>query len=161
MQSIANSTRTFMKAQTEPKKPKKPRKKPSLKLKLPKASLAWWLVLILIAVSIFLFFQYQEAKHTLQTPSAAANTRQVNDVVAKVRKLAVVPTNETPTVATVKNAEKIKQLPYFANAHDGDKVLVFSKQKQAVIYRPSTNQVVAIFPTSDATSTSATPAPAQ
>ncbi len=144
MPSIANSTRTFMKAQIEPKKPKPPRKKLAVKIKLPKSSLAWWLVLALIVFSVFMFVQYREAQSKLRAATPAAAAQQVNDVVAKVRKLAVVPANETPTVATIKDVNKLKGYTFFAKARQGDKLLVFKKDNQAILYRPSTNQIVTI-----------------
>ncbi len=161
MPSIANSTRTFMKAQVEPKKPKKPRKKLKLTIQKPKVGFAWWLVLAFALLSVFLFVQYREAQAKLHTPSTAANTKQVNDVVAKVRRLVVVPSDQTPTVATVAHAEKLRSQTFFANARDGDKVVVFSKQKQAILYRPSTNQIVTIsaVQVTPAAATPAAPAP--
>lgn len=88
--------------------------------------------------------QYREATRKLQSPYPAAATQQANDVIDKVSKLVVVPANETPTVVNVSNVEKLKDQAFFAKAKDGDKVVVYAKQKQAILYRPSTNQIVNI-----------------
>jgi len=60
----------------------------------------------------------------------------------KLRKVVVLPASETPTIATVVNADKLTSQPFFAHAQDGDKVVLFSTQKEAILYRPSTGQIV-------------------
>lgn len=143
MQSITNSTRTFMKPPSKKEGSKPPRRKiPFPKLK--GLSLPWLLVIVLIGFALFMLVQYREATRKLQSPSPAAVTQQANDVIDKVSKLVVVPANETPTVVNVSNVEKLKDQAFFAKAKDGDKVVVYAKQKQAILYRPSTNQIVNI-----------------
>ncbi|MEO7364045.1 MAG: hypothetical protein ABIV43_00865, partial [Candidatus Saccharimonadales bacterium] len=61
----------------------------------------------------------------------------------------IVPADETPTVATVSNVEKLKGQTFFANAQIGDKVIVYVNAKQAILYRPSTNQIVTMAPVND------------
>jgi len=56
------------------------------------------------------------------------------------------PAHETPTVATVVHADKLRGQSFFANARNGDKVLVYGKEKEAILYRPSTDQIVTIAP---------------
>jgi hypothetical protein len=136
-QATTSSTRTFMTPPTEKPEPKSPRKPIKLARKLP-----WLLVLALIVVSLFLLQQYHSAQHKLKANSAPAVSKQVNDTINQVAKLVIVPANETPTVATVLNADKLKSQSFFANAKNGDKVLVYAKEKQAILYRPSTNQIV-------------------
>jgi hypothetical protein len=83
-------------------------------------------------------------------PNYAHHRQQVNDTLGKVARLVIVPSGETPTVATVSNADKLKAQTFFANAKDGDKVIVYAKAKQAILYRPSTNQIVTMAPVSGA-----------
>lgn len=120
--------------------PKTPRKIP--KLKLPKLLSPWLLVLGLLVFSVFMFAQYQQAKNKVASNTPAAANKQVEDVVTKVGKLIILPKDQKPTVATVVHSDKLKDQIFFANAKDGDKVLVYSNQKQAILYRPSTNQLV-------------------
>jgi hypothetical protein len=158
---------------TPPDKPKKPRKKLKLRLnktktpKLPKTpsvsmpsssgpKLPWVFVVVLIAASVFLFTQYQSAQRKLDNATPAAN-KQVNDVIKNVSKITVVPVNETPTVATVLNADKLKGQAFFDGTKNGDKILIYAKQNRGIIYRPSTNQIVNIGPVTAAGAT-ATPA---
>lgn len=118
-------------------------------VKLPASRLPWLIVAIFAVISLFLLAQYNDAKAKLASPQASvAAARQVSDTLGKVAKLAIVPTNETPTVSTVANAAKLKGQSFFANAKDGDKVIVYSQAKEAILYRPSTNQIVIIAPVS-------------
>lgn len=132
----------------EPKKPKKSLKIKTPAIKTPKVSgggarLAWLLVVLLAAGCIFLYNQYQTAQDKVQT-AKTGQSQQTKDIVKSVSKLVIVPANETPTVATVTNVEKIRNQAFFVDAKNGDKVLVYGKQKKAILYRPSTNQIVNI-----------------
>ena len=155
-QSVSSSTRTFQTQPTAVVTPKLKAKRPLPKLpklpsmsgvKLPTNRLPWTIAAILAFVSIFLLVQYNDAKAKLHSPQAsAAVAKQVNDTLGKVAKLVIVPTGETPTVATVANADKLKTQSFFTNAKDGDKVIVYAKAKEAILYRPSTNQIVTMAP---------------
>ena len=119
------------------------------KLKLPANRTPWIIAGMFAVISLFLLVQYNDARAKLRSPQAsAAATKQINDTLGKVGKLVIVPTGETPSVATVSNADKLKAQTFFANAHDGDKVIVYAKAKQAILYRPSTNQIVTMAPVS-------------
>ena len=156
MQSTTSSTRTFMtpSAAPEPKPSPKERRRPS-KL-FSRRSLPWLIIVALVSVSLFLFTQYRSAQNRL---ASSNSSQQVSSLVSKVRKLVVLPANETPTVATVLHADRLKTQSFFANASDGDKVLVYNHEKEAILYRPSTNQIVTIAPvtvTPDGTNTNLT-----
>lgn len=143
MQSTTSSTRTFMTTPPtpEPKKAPKPPRQP-IKWPRPKVS-PWVLVVALVLLSLFLYVQYRDAKRKL---SGNTTSSQDTSVINKVRTIAVLPSGETPTVATVVNADKLKNQAFFNNAKNGDKVLVFNREKEAILYRPSTNQIVTIAP---------------
>ena len=136
-----SSTRTYMSSQqtADAKQPKKLLKPISLKLHKP-AKASTILIIILALFSIFMFLQYREAKAKLNPSVAVA--KQTTDLVSKVGKLIILPNGETPTIATVKEAAKLKSQAFFADAKDGDEVLVYNKEKRAILYRPSTNQLV-------------------
>ena len=83
----------------------------------------------------------------MQDPEAAAEAEKT-DLVAKVGKLMTLPTDEAPSVATVTDSTKLAGQPFFAKAQDGDKVLIFTNAKQAILYRPSTDKIVEVMPLS-------------
>lgn len=101
------------------------------------------LILILVAVlilavagGVYAYEKYQKSKN----PDAAAQN-DAEDLVAQVGKLMKLP-NETPVIATVSDVAKLGSQSLFKNAQNGDKVLIFNQSKKAIVYRPSTNQIV-------------------
>jgi hypothetical protein len=78
----------------------------------------------------------EQAKKTLSSGS------QGQPLENKVSLLVDLPQGETPTIATVNDASKLKNQAFFANAKDGDKVLIYSKAGKAVLYRPSSNRII-------------------
>ncbi|MDO8583855.1 MAG: hypothetical protein Q7R83_01615 [bacterium] len=77
---------------------------------------------------------------------AAQSDQEVARVVEQVGRLMVLPTDETPTIATVLDPEKLKDQPFFANAKEGDRVLVYAKAKRVILFRSSENRIVEVAP---------------
>ena len=69
---------------------------------------------------------------------------EANALVAKVSKLMVLPADETPTIATVTDIEAVKDQPFFANAQNDDKVLIYQKAGKAILYRESENKIIEV-----------------
>ena len=67
-------------------------------------------------------------------------------LVAKVGELIVLPSGEDPTIATVNDPEKLKAQPFFANTQKGDKVLIYTNAKKAILYRPGTHKIIDVAP---------------
>ncbi|MBI4160522.1 MAG: LytR C-terminal domain-containing protein [Candidatus Yanofskybacteria bacterium] len=70
---------------------------------------------------------------------------EVASLVAEVGRLMELP-QEQPTVATVTDVEKLKSQPFFAKSQNGDKVLIFSGVKKAILYRPSSRLIIDVAP---------------
>jgi uncharacterized protein HemX len=121
--------------------------KPRRKKRLKKPSSGVWkrAVIVLLVLSVGgLVYGYLHTKNQLdqlKAPASAGQT-ETQQLQNKVGKLAALPVGETPTIATVNDASKLKTQAFFANAKNGDKVLIFSKSGKAILYRPSTNQIV-------------------
>lgn len=82
----------------------------------------------------------------LQQNPNKATQNEVNKLVAQVGKLIVLPEGETPTLATVADPEKLKDQPFFAKAKTGDKVLIYTNAKKAILYNPGSNKIVEVAP---------------
>ena len=129
------------KTQTQPQPTQKRRKRKPLK------TIA---IIVLVAIVGLLIYQYIDARQEIkQLQKATAKIEQSqNDsdaIIVKVSKLTILPA-EQPTVATVSDITKLKTQAFFNNAKNGDKVLIFKNTKKAIIYRPSTNQIIEIAP---------------
>jgi hypothetical protein len=116
-----------------------------------KANKSFWLIVVIVALiaaaipAYYYYNQYQKAQYLLQNPSASANA-EAKDLVAKVGKLIELPTTETPTIATVSDITKLQGQTFFANAQNGDKVLIYAQTKEAILYRESINKIIQVAP---------------
>ena len=112
-------------------------------------------VLIIAVVALALMsWSLSSDKKNLKSQVASLNAnpqaviqKQSDDLITKVGALIKLPTGETPTIALVSDAAAAKQQSaFFANAEDGDKVLMYVKAGEAILYRPSTDKVILVAP---------------
>ncbi len=101
-------------------------------------------VLIIGVGGFFYFDSKQKAKQAQTNPQYAQE--EVKKIVAEVGKLIDLPTGEDPTVATVTDITKLKEQPFFAKAKNGDKVLIYTNAKKAILYDPKAKKVIDIAP---------------
>ena len=110
-----------------------------------------YIPLILLAgmlLGVVGFVSYQNLKN--QFPAAPkeevnpnAPPQQVLGLVESVGKhLSDVPSNEIPNVATISDIAKLSDQAFFDGAQEGDKVLIYTANKKAYLYRPSTDKVI-------------------
>ena len=107
------------------------------------------IIVLIIAVlpSYYFYNQYKKTQSLLQNPTASSNA-QIKTLIAEVGKLMVLPANEQPTVATVSDIKKLADQPFFAHAQNGDKVLIYTQSKKAILYRESINKIIEVAPVS-------------
>jgi hypothetical protein len=63
-----------------------------------------------------------------------------------VGKLILLPSGETPTIMTVTDKQKLTGQQFFANAKNGDKVLIYEKAKKAFLYDPVADKIIEVSP---------------
>jgi hypothetical protein len=103
-------------------------------------------LLILAALPSYYYYgQYKKTQQLLQNPSATANA-EAKQLIGEVGKLMVLPASEQPTIATVSDITKLADQPFFANAKNGDKVLIYTQSKKAILYRESINKIIEVAP---------------
>jgi len=100
------------------------------------------LVIVLIILALITVLWIKNDSHG----SNQSAKSQLNFYVAKVDKLIELPTNETPTLATVTNQNTLSKQTFFKNAKNGDKVLLYTNNKLAILYRPSINKLINVGP---------------
>ena len=108
------------------------------------------LIVAVIAAGVFYFQNYktqQAYKALKENPTLGVQT-EIKDLVAKVGTLIALPENEQPTIATVTDNKKLKDQAFFAKSENGDKVLIYTGAKKAILYRSSTNKIIDVAPVS-------------
>lgn len=87
---------------------------------------------------------------------SAGGQKQINDTVAKVSKLFLVPQGEQPTLAIINDASKYKNITFFKDAANGDRLLIYAQAREAILYRPSINKIIAVAPLNPGTAPTTT-----
>lgn len=99
-------------------------------------------LLLLGAFGGYFFYKYQNLKSN-PIPADQAAQAEVDRTIQKVGRLyGSLPADEKPSVATVKDKEKLKDQPFFDKAENGDITLIYSNAKLAILYRPSTDKII-------------------
>ena len=101
-------------------------------------------VLVVIALGSAVYF-YTQLNQLREDPQKVAQ-EEAKTLVTKVGKLIVLPEGEEPTVATVTDPNLLKDQPFFANAKAGDKVLIYTNARKAILYNPEENKIVEVAP---------------
>ncbi len=104
-------------------------------------------VLALGGVAYYFYNQYQNLNTIINNPNKAAQ-EDINQTLTKIGKFMLLPAKEQPTLATVVDASKLKTQPFFANAKNGDRVILYVNSKLAILYRPSENKIINVGPLS-------------
>ncbi len=100
--------------------------------------LPWILILVLVLLSLFFWHQYNLAKTTLNTSSVQYNQQ----ITSQLAKIIMLPTDNTPTIGTVKNANSLHNYSFYANAKNGDVVFIYPKENESILFRPSINKII-------------------
>ena len=106
-------------------------------------------IIIVLVTLLFLassgtgIYFYTQWKKAVTVPSAAEEVEEVTSVLAGFMEL---PQGEEPTIATVVDREKLQDQPFFINAQNGDKVVIYTNARKAILYRPETKKVIEVAP---------------
>ncbi len=115
---------------------------------------------IAAAPGYYFYTEYQKAQLKLTNPTKAAQM-EVEETIQKIKKHILLPEGETPSFATVSDVSKLQSQDFFKQAQNGDKVLIYSKAKKAILYRPATDLIIEVSPLEIAEAVNPTPAEAR
>lgn len=120
-----------------------------------------FIVLALLAIGgsgagVYYYAEYQKLALRTKDPQV-----EIKEILDKVGKLIELPEGEEPTVATVQDAEQIRNQPFFAKAQNGYRVILFTDAKLAILFDEQANKLINVGSISVSTSSAAktTPAP--
>lgn len=95
---------------------------------------------VLLALSLAGYFAWKAH----ETNRVQPESEEVEMLVQEISTLAYLPEGEVPTLATVTNRDKLDNQPFFRGAQNGDKILIYPRAGWAVLYRPSSQKVLAM-----------------
>lgn len=107
------------------------------------------ILLALVGASGYFFYQYQKVKGEFQNSQIGtkkAADEEAKKLVAEVGKLMILPAIEVPTVATISDISKLKDQPFFLKAKNGNKLLIYTNAKLAILYDPKIQKIVNVAP---------------
>jgi hypothetical protein len=111
-----------------------------------KKTLLIWLVFLICIIGLSGVCYYYYSQYNLLKNSPDEVTKIENKKLTdQVEKLIILPSGEIPVVQTIIDKNKLKDQAFFANAENGDKMLIYSLAKKAILYRPSAKKIVEIF----------------
>lgn len=116
-------------------------------VKLVLVALALIIAVAGYAGAYYYYNQYKETKIVLDNPEVASKN-EVKEITEKLGKIYELPKDEEPTVATVLDVEKLKDQPFFTNAQNGDKVIIYTKSQLAILFRVNANKIITVSPVS-------------
>lgn len=107
-------------------------------------------VILLVSIPLILFLIKMFALRPTQEQVAQKEYKQAKEqaqvLSESVAKQTEVPQDETPNVATITDVTHLQNQDFFKEAQNGDKILIYEKQKIIVLYRPNQDRVIATAP---------------
>ena len=103
---------------------------------------AFFILLFAISLGLtgFFFYQYRISQQQL----SQATVDNTEFILKKVARLTLIPKDEKPSIASVSSKDQLPDQAFFRNAEIGDKLIVFTKSKKAILYRPSLDRIVEV-----------------
>lgn len=103
------------------------------------------LILFLLGAGAATYYFYNEYQKVKKNPDLISK-EEVKSVTSIISKYMDLPTDEQPTIATVTDKEKLKEQDFFKKAENGDKILIYTNARKAILFRPSTGRVIEFAP---------------
>lgn len=103
------------------------------------------IVILLCSSTGYFFYQYRKLSQKL-TKTKITDQEETQGLVKNIGKFMLLPKDETPTVATVTDINKLKDQSFFKNASNGNKVLIYPNSKLAIIYDPKAKLIINVGP---------------
>jgi hypothetical protein len=103
------------------------------------------IALLVVACGFFAagYFRSAGTISKLQQGTVQSSDEEATRLVSKISKFMTLP-KEKPTIATVEDASKLASQSFFKHSQKGDKVLMFTAAKKAILYRPSQNKIIEV-----------------
>jgi len=111
-----------------------------------------------LAFFIVFFFVLGQYQNYRNNPDAAVQ-RETRALILKIGRFMELPQGEDPTLATVSDRSKLKGQDFFARAQNGDRVLIYTKARKAILYRPASEKIIEVTNLTSGNQADSCPAP--
>lgn len=104
-----------------------------------------------LAVAFYFYSRYQKTNQMLQAIQTTPTNPPLTDntqIISAVSKIFELPSTSPDTIYTIKDTAQLKDQPFFAQAINGDILIVYVQAKKAILYRPSSDKIVDVAPVS-------------
>jgi len=98
---------------------------------------------LLVAVG-FAFYFWNEVSALKDNPQKTAQ-EETSKLINAISELILLP-DEVPTIATVADPEKLRDQLFFIKAQKDDRVLIYTENRKAILYRPSEHKIIEVAP---------------
>ncbi len=99
------------------------------------------LVIAVVAIVMLLVGAASYGYYFTDRGKELADQRDFDQTLKAVSKLYDLP-EEVPVLATVTNKDELTSQSMFADAENGDKVLIYNQAKKVILYRPNTKKII-------------------
>lgn len=103
-------------------------------------------VLFTLGYIVYDYILAQSELNTFKENPEVLAIKEKEDLIKRLREIVSIPENEEPTVATVQDAQALRQQTFFSRAENGDKVILFPMAQRAILYRPSIQKIIEAAP---------------
>ena len=108
-----------------------------------------WMLIIVLTIFILGLAGYFFYKNTSNT--SASEQDEAKKLTEEISEFMILPEKDLPSVATVSDITKLKDQPFFKNAKNGNKLLIYVNSKQAILYDPEIHKIINVGPLDIAT----------
>jgi hypothetical protein len=103
-------------------------------------------VFVFIIAGGSLVYYFAGSARDVQVDIGNEAQNEVAALVSTVGELIILPQGETPTIATVTDPNLLSEEAFFANAKKGDKVLIYTVARKAILYDPKEHKIIEVAP---------------
>lgn len=100
------------------------------------------IIVLIVGLSAATIYFYNKSKSSGPEGSVV----EIAKLERELGKIILLPENEVPTLATVADPEQLKDQPFFADAKKGDKVLIYTTARKAILYDPKAKKIINVGP---------------
>lgn len=105
------------------------------------------IIIGLASVAVYSYVLYSGAKSKTNLAltgeaQQALNTTQSEETLRDLRKIVVLPSDEEPKMAIIRDIGQLSTAKFYKDSKNGDIVILYNKSQKAYIYRPANKTVI-------------------